>query len=344
MHATTFNREKRQKRRGHPCRRLREPLVKNPYGGLGNSQQENGMLVSLHLRTFVLALIGFNEVFLVGPNHSRTWGTVEDWDCTSEDKGKAGKDAERDGTQSVAPANVDGDGAGIAVGGRVRRGRAAEAGEDLVLGGGAGGAVRGRGRRGHGRDGRGVGRGRVLGPARPILAAGARAGVVAAARRDALVVGLGADVVRDRLGILGCVGRHAVAADATVHERGLVSTCQLGWFRVSWARWGVDAYRETLVLAERGRLAGHLRAQQGAGPLLVVAPGVCDALAVSTGNAGQFCRRCRTSQGSGHRLGVDALGNGHHGQARQGEGHQQGDGMHCAVWTDALEVMSVGDR
>ncbi len=54
-----------------------------------------------------------------------------------------------------------------------------------------------------------------------ILTAGALARGVTATVLDTLVVGLGADVVGDRLGELGRVGLLVISADATVHERSL---------------------------------------------------------------------------------------------------------------------------
>lgn len=59
----------------------------------------------------------------------------------------------------------------------------------------------------------------VLRSARVILPTGGLAGgVTLGTVVDALVVGFGADVVGDCLGVLGCVGRDVVAADALVDE------------------------------------------------------------------------------------------------------------------------------
>lgn len=72
----------------------------------------------------------------------------------------------------------------------------------------------------------------MLGAAGVVGAAGARARVVGAARRDALVAVLDADEVRERQGVLGDVGLGAVGAEAAVGQFFLCEERGASVFRV----------------------------------------------------------------------------------------------------------------
>lgn len=71
-----------------------------------------------------------------------------------------------------------------------------------------------------------------------ILAAGTLAGVVAGAVVDALVVGLGAEVVGDGEGVLGGIGLLAVAADAAVYQGVLNAGQSCGGYPRGWGGGG----------------------------------------------------------------------------------------------------------